>query len=88
MEIRHNEAWADKTFEVDPITWRVDRYSDLEDWQEWFTEKDVKHSRIFTGMKGWVLAAEDPDGRIVRLHTSEEHEWTRHTDHDAHWLMN
>lgn len=67
MEIRHNEDWAEKTVGVDHITWRVGTRKDLEHWQEWFRGKGVKHSKIFTGFKGWVLAAEDPDGRIVRL---------------------
>lgn len=37
-------------------------------------------------MKGWVMAAEDPDGKIVRLYTTEEHEWTTDVNRDTYWL--
>lgn len=73
MEIRHNEDWAEKTTGVDHITWRVPTRKDLEHWQKWFVEKGVKRSNIFTGMKGWVLCAEDPDRRIVRVVSSSLH---------------
>ena len=35
-----------------------------------------------TGIKGWVMACEDPDGRIVRLYCEEEEEreWTDQSD--------
>lgn len=36
----------------------------------------MKHSRVLKGLIGWVLCAEDPDGKRIRLYTKEEHEWS------------
>ena len=88
LEIRQNEDWAEKTVGVDHITWTVDKREDLEHWTKWLDEKGVNHSRIFTGFSGWAMSVEDPDGRIVRLYTKEEHEWTTETDRDEYWLRN
>jgi catechol 2,3-dioxygenase-like lactoylglutathione lyase family enzyme len=67
----------------DPITWGVSKRADLEAWGAWLDANAVRRSRTFTGVKGWVMACEDPDGRIVRLYVDdEEHEWTDHPDKD------
>lgn len=87
VEVRYcpNEAAAQKGW--DPITYGVGTRKDLEDWAEWLDAYEVKRSRIFTGIKGWLMACEDPDRRIVRLYVEdEEHEWTDHPDVDAYWL--
>jgi hypothetical protein len=87
VEVRYcpNEAAAQKGW--DPITYGVGTRKDLEDWAEWLDACEVKRSRIFTGIKGWLMACEDPDRRIVRLYVEdEEHEWTDHPDVDAYWL--
>ena len=69
------------------MTWGVDKRADLEEWGVWFDAHGVKRSKIFTGIKGWVMGCEDPDGRIVRLYVdNEEHEWTDHPDEDEFWL--
>lgn len=86
LEIRHNPGQAESQRGWDPVTWSVGSRKDLEEWESWFDEQGVSHSKVFTGMKGWVLAAEDPDGKIVRLYTKEEHEWTTDVDRDAYWL--
>lgn len=86
LEIRHNPEQAKIQKGWDPVTWGVDSRKDLEEWGAWFDEKGVSHSKVLTGMKGWVMAAEDPDGKIVRLYTTEEHEWTTGVDRDAYWL--
>lgn len=48
----------------------------------------VKHSPVFTSLESWILAAEDPDGRIVRFYVAEEkHEWSvEGASRDAYWL--
>jgi len=47
----------------------------------------IKRSRVFAGHKSWILAVEDPDGRIVRLYVEDEgYEWTNRPDSDAFWL--
>ncbi|KAF7973458.1 hypothetical protein HWV62_15044 [Athelia sp. TMB] len=88
VEIRHHPAQAAAQRGWDPVTWGVDTRSDLEDWARWLGARGVTHSRVFTGIKGWVLGAEDPDGKIVRIYCNEEHEWTDHPDQDAYWLGN
>jgi hypothetical protein len=59
---------------------------ELGDWGRWFDSKGVKRSKVFMGIKGWVIGCEDPDGKIVRLYCDEEHEWTDHPDRDEYWL--
>jgi hypothetical protein len=87
VEMRYNPDQAAAQRGWDPITWGVGTRQDLEEWGRWFDAHGVPHSRIFTGVKGWVMACEDPDGRIVRLYVQdEEHEWTDHPDKDEHWL--
>jgi catechol 2,3-dioxygenase-like lactoylglutathione lyase family enzyme len=86
VEFRHDPVNAEAQKGWDPVTWETETRQDLEDWGEWFEKCGIKHSKVFTGIKGWVIAAEDPDGKIVRLYCNEEHEWTDHPDKDEYWL--
>lgn len=87
VEIRYQPDQAEAQRGWDPVTWGVGTRRDLEEWARWFDTHNVKHSKIFTGIKGWVMACEDPDGKIVRLYVDdEEHEWTDHPDVDEYWL--
>lgn len=89
VELRHEPEQAEKQKGWDPITWGCGTRKDLDEWAAWFDANGVKRSKIFTGIKGWVMGAEDPDGRIVRIYVEdEEHEWTDHPDRDAFWLGN
>lgn len=87
VEIRHDPERAEAQRGWDPITWGVGTRKDLEEWTKWFDANGVKHSKILTGIKGWVMGCEDPDGKVVRLYVEdEEHEWTDHPDTDEYWL--
>ncbi|MCJ1394270.1 hypothetical protein MMC18_007148 [Xylographa bjoerkii] len=86
VEVRKHNKQAQAQVGWDPITWGVGRREDLEEWASWFDKHNVKHSTIFTGVKGWVMGAEDPDGKIIRLYTEEEHRWSSHPDEDDYWL--
>lgn len=86
VELRYNPEQASAQKGWDPITWGVQGPADLESWAQWLDTKGVKRSRVFTGVQGWLLACEDPDGRHIRLYTVEEHEWTVHPDKDDYWL--
>ena len=87
IEVRYVPSQAAAQKGWDPITYGVGTRDDLQRWAAWLDANDVKHSRIFTGIKGWVLGCEDPDGRIMRLYVeNEEHEWTDHPDQDDYWL--
>lgn len=87
VEVRYDPKRAAAQAGWDPITWGVGTRKDLEVWSRWFDEHQVRHSNILTGIKGWLMACEDPDGKIVRLYVEdEEHEWTDHPDRDEYWL--
>ncbi|KAF4956888.1 hypothetical protein FGADI_3491 [Fusarium gaditjirri] len=87
IELRYVPGQAKAQQGWDPITWGVGTRGDLEEWRAWLDAHKVKRSKIFMGIKGWVMACEDPDGRIVRLYVEdEEHEWTDYPDQDEYWL--
>lgn len=87
LEIRIDEHQAKAQQFWDPITWGVKTRQDLETWKVWFKQNGIKCSpKVFTGLKGWVLCALDPENKIVRLYCDEEHEWTTSFDHDDFWL--
>lgn len=88
LEIRDDPAQAAKQRRWDPITWAVRDREAIKQWREYFAGAGVGHSRMFTGARGWVLCTEDPDGRVVRFYTLEEHEMTASVDHDEYWLGN
>ncbi len=46
----------------------------------------IRHSPVFTGGIGWVLAAEDPDARHLRFYTLETHPVTTEFSSDPYWL--
>jgi hypothetical protein len=87
LELRYNPDQVSAQRGSDPITWAVSTRKDLEEWARWLDEHSVPHSRVLMGLKSWVMACEDPDGRIVRLYVQdEEHEWTETPDQDERWL--
>ncbi|KIL86460.1 hypothetical protein FAVG1_10289 [Fusarium avenaceum] len=87
VELRYVPVQATAQKGGDPITWGVGTRADLEEWGAWLDGHGVSRSKILTGIKGWVMACEDPDGRIVRLYVEdEEHEWTDHPDQNEYWL--
>ncbi len=88
VEVRQNRPQAEVQARWDPITWRVAGRQDLEEWAAFLDSKGVKHSRVLKGAQGWVLVAEDPDGKFVKLYTDEEHEWTSDFDQGECWLGN
>ncbi|KAK6856765.1 Glyoxalase/Bleomycin resistance protein/Dihydroxybiphenyl dioxygenase [Apiospora arundinis] len=73
------------TGRLGPRDMGVGTRADLDDWARWLDLKGVEHSRVLRGVKGWVLCARDPDGKIVRLYTEEEHEWGL-PEEDEIWL--
>jgi len=80
VEVRKNEKQAEAQQGWDPITWSVESRADLDEWKAKFEKEGINHSKVFTGLKGWVLCANDPDGKLVRLYTKEEHEWSTNFD--------
>ena len=87
IEVRYEPSQAAAQKGWDPVTYGVGTRKNLEEWGAWLDFCNVKRSAIFTGIKGWVMACEDPDGKIVRLYVEdEEHPWTDHPDQDEYWL--
>lgn len=89
VELRYEPNQAKAQEYWDPITWGVGTRKDLEEWGEWLDFNGIKRSPILTGIKGWVMACEDPDLKHVRLYVEdEEHEWSDHPTIDEYWLRN
>lgn len=87
VELRYHPTQAEAQRGWDPISWGVNTRKDLDEWASWLDAKGVKHSRVLTGLQSWVMACEDPDGKIIKLYVEdEEHEWTDTPDKDEYWL--
>lgn len=85
IEIRHNESQALAQLGMDPITYSVRSRESLKKWKSWFDQNGVHCSGVhaFQTLKGWVVSANDPDGRVVRTYCDEKHETTAEFDvHD------
>ncbi|KAF4987814.1 hypothetical protein FGRMN_10130 [Fusarium graminum] len=67
VELRYAPAQATAQKCWDPITWGVGTRADLEEWRVWLDVNGVPRSKVLVGVKGWVMACEDPDGRIVMI---------------------
>jgi len=87
VEFRLNAAQAKAQERWDPITFGVKTRADLDAWRKWFEVNNVKQGpKIFTGLKGWLLVAADPDGKFIHIYCDEEHEWTTEFDNDEDWM--
>lgn len=54
VEFRYVPEQAEAQKGWDPITWGVGTRADLQAWEDWWEANDVKRSKIFTAIKGWV----------------------------------
>jgi catechol-2,3-dioxygenase len=86
LEIRHDKAKAAKQTGWDPIIFQIEGEKEMEEWAAWLDEKKVKRSNVLKGFIGWTLCFEDPEKRIIRFYTKEEHDWTTDVDKDEYWL--
>ncbi len=86
LELRLNPEAAQRERGSDPITLSVEKRADLDIWRAHFETIGAKHSPILTGLVGWLLAVEDPDGRRVRLYTLETHGPELPYSVDPNWL--
>jgi catechol 2,3-dioxygenase-like lactoylglutathione lyase family enzyme len=86
LELRQHVPHARAARGQDPLTLAVEVRADLDAWAAWLARHGVPHSRVLEGVVGWVLVAEDPDGRRLRWYTRETHAWTARPDVDAEWL--
>ena len=86
LELRASAERAKREAGLDPVTFSVATHAELVAWHDWLEASDIRHSPVFTGVTGWVLAAEDPDGRHLRFYTLESHPATRDFSRDDYWL--
>jgi catechol 2,3-dioxygenase-like lactoylglutathione lyase family enzyme len=86
LELRLNPEAAQAQKGFDPVTLAVQTLEDLHAWETHLTAHNVPHSPVLTGMKGWVLALEDPDGRHVRFYTLETHGPELAVSSNPQWL--
>ncbi|HEX8805741.1 MAG TPA: VOC family protein [Candidatus Aquilonibacter sp.] len=86
LELRAAPERAAREAGLDPVTFSVRTHRDLLAWHDHLEAKGIRHSPVFTGVLGWVLAAEDPDGTHLRFYTLETHPITQDFSRDAYWL--
>jgi catechol 2,3-dioxygenase-like lactoylglutathione lyase family enzyme len=86
LELRASPEKATREAGLDPVTFSVERYTDLLAWHDYLEANGIRHSPVFTGVNGWLLAAEDPDGRHLRFYTLETHPVTTEFSSDKYWL--
>ena len=86
IELRASPERAAREAGLDPVTFSVRTHRELLDWRDHLETAGVHHSPVFTGVLGWLLAAEDPDGRHLRFYTLETHPFTTEFSSDSYWL--
>ncbi|QBR03208.1 VOC family protein [Paraburkholderia pallida] len=86
LELRASPAKAAREAGLDPVTFSVETHDDLVAWHDYLEANGIPHSPVFTGVTGWLLAAEDPDGRHLRFYTLETHPVTTAFSSDEYWL--
>jgi catechol 2,3-dioxygenase-like lactoylglutathione lyase family enzyme len=73
LELRLNPPRAKLQSGFDPVTWAVPDCAALEQLMDHLDEVGIKHSPILTGLEGWVVVVDDPDGRRLRFYTIATH---------------
>ncbi|KAK5729466.1 hypothetical protein LTR17_011886 [Elasticomyces elasticus] len=86
VELRRARNEARNARDWDPVTLTVEKRADLEVWTAWLTRWGTLHSQVLTGLRGWLLVFEDPDGRRLRLYTKEGHDGTETPSRDEFWM--
>ncbi|KAK4901748.1 hypothetical protein LTR27_001520 [Elasticomyces elasticus] len=86
VELRRARNEARNARDWDPVTLTVEKRADLEVWTAWLTRWGTLHSQVLTGLRGWLLVFEDPDGRRLRLYTKEGHDGTDTPSRDEFWM--
>ncbi|KAM0715473.1 hypothetical protein Q7P37_008971 [Cladosporium fusiforme] len=66
LELRENAVKALDDRNWDTITLAVGSRQDLSVWLKWLDMCGTKHSAVLTGLRGWVVVFEDPDGRCIQ----------------------
>jgi catechol 2,3-dioxygenase-like lactoylglutathione lyase family enzyme len=87
IEIRDDPEVADKSAGWDPVTYSVQSKTDLDKWHDYFEDQGIKHSPVFIGHLGWLLACEDPAGRQIRLYSLDTHPWVDDIPTDDYWRL-
>ena len=72
LELRLNPEAAKAQEGFDPVTLAVHTKVDLESWCTHLDGVNIAHSPILTGVAGYLLVFDDPDGRRLRLYTLEK----------------
>ncbi|KAK3619466.1 hypothetical protein LTR56_016255 [Elasticomyces elasticus] len=86
VELRQARNEAHKARGWDPVTFSVEKRVDLEAWTAWLTRWGTLHSQVLTGVRGWLLIFEDPDGRRLRLYTKQGHGGAETPSRDEFWM--
>ena len=71
-----------------PVAFSTKSVADLERLIAHLDEHHVSHSAVLTGIISWLVVLEDPDGRLLRVYTTEQHGPEVAISRDEHWLGN
>jgi catechol 2,3-dioxygenase-like lactoylglutathione lyase family enzyme len=86
LELRLDPDAAAAQAGFDPVTLAVRARADLDLWAIHLDARGIEHSPILTGLLGWLLAFDDPDGRRLHLYTIETHGPELKPSFDERWL--
>lgn len=86
LELRLDPISAERQRGFDPMTLLVDSREDLTKLIAHFASLKVPHSDVLVGTIGWLVVAEDPDGRRLRFYTAEAHGPELPVSWDSPWL--
>jgi catechol 2,3-dioxygenase-like lactoylglutathione lyase family enzyme len=86
LELRQDRDAAAAQAGFDPVTFAVRTRSDLDLWASHLDRRGIEHSPTLTGLLGWLLVFDDPDGRRLRFYTREVHGPELAPSRDERWL--
>jgi len=86
LELRFSPEAAAREARQDPVTLSVKTRGDLVSWHDHLETNGIPHSRILTGVIGWLLVMEDPDVRRIRFYSVETHPFITDVSKDRYWL--
>jgi catechol 2,3-dioxygenase-like lactoylglutathione lyase family enzyme len=86
LELRLNLQQAVAQAGFDPITLAVEGRRDLEVWAAHLDGFAIAHSAVLTGLAGWTMVTEDPDGLRIKYYTIETHGPEIPITYDERWL--
>jgi hypothetical protein len=88
IELRHNPRRAAAMRGWDELSLAVKDNNSLREWIKFLDENKVKHSDILPSLGGYLVVFEDPDGRRIRLNSTNDRHGpeVKATDQNNFWV--